>query len=367
MSTEIEYNGSIVATVEGGNTATLPVAGTKMATDIVVTVSETAIPALLSGTWLIDSDKLYNLLLEDRDNVAQSLNFSAGVAGSDAGLIYYTSMNFDFGTKALSYSGDSGTNSFSNYNYSAYGDGWKEYPDGDNGATINIDEEQAVSTDFYLLFTSVATKENDINNRITELEIRVSALEDSVAELLYKPIEIATLTNNVRTAEMGSTVTAVTLSWALNKEAESVTLDGEAQATGTSGSKALTGLRITSNKTWTLEATDERGATATKTTSITFLNGIYYGAGATFDISALTKTLSNTKGRTFTADAGEGEYLWYVLPTRLGTCTFKVGGFDGGFSLLSTASVTNASGYAEEYYIYRSDNASLGSTTVVVS
>lgn len=115
--------------------------------------------ARLSGTWLIDSEALYNLLLNDRDNVAQNINFSAGVKGSDAGLIYYTSMTFNFGTKALQYTGDDGTNSFSNYNYSAYGDGWREYPDGDNGATINFDEEQAVGADFYLLFTSIATKE----------------------------------------------------------------------------------------------------------------------------------------------------------------------------------------------------------------
>lgn len=115
----------------------------------------------LSGTWLIDSAKLYNLLLENRDNVSQSLNFSAGVKGSDAGLIYYDTMTFNFGTKALQYSGDSGTNSFSNYNYSAYGDGWKEYPDGDNGATINFNEEQAVSGNFYALFTSIATKESE--------------------------------------------------------------------------------------------------------------------------------------------------------------------------------------------------------------
>lgn len=116
--------------------------------------------ALLSGTWLIDSDKLYNLLLTNRDNATQNISFSAGVKGSDAGLIYYDSMTFNFGTKALQYSGVDGTNSFSNYNYSAYGDGWKEYPDGDNGATINFDGEQSVNADFYLLFTSIATKQN---------------------------------------------------------------------------------------------------------------------------------------------------------------------------------------------------------------
>ena len=36
----IEYNGSVVATVEGGNTATLPVKDLNMKTDIVITVPE---------------------------------------------------------------------------------------------------------------------------------------------------------------------------------------------------------------------------------------------------------------------------------------------------------------------------------------
>ena len=40
MSVTIKYNGSNVATVEGGNTATLPVKSKKMATDIIVTVPE---------------------------------------------------------------------------------------------------------------------------------------------------------------------------------------------------------------------------------------------------------------------------------------------------------------------------------------
>ena len=40
MATTVKYNGSIVATVEGGNTATLPVKDLNMKTDIVITVPE---------------------------------------------------------------------------------------------------------------------------------------------------------------------------------------------------------------------------------------------------------------------------------------------------------------------------------------
>jgi hypothetical protein len=40
MSTKIKYNGSVVATVEGGNTATLPIKDKKMKSDIVITVPE---------------------------------------------------------------------------------------------------------------------------------------------------------------------------------------------------------------------------------------------------------------------------------------------------------------------------------------
>lgn len=44
--TKIEYNGSIVATVEGGNTATLPIKDKKMKTDIVIIVPESETPSV---------------------------------------------------------------------------------------------------------------------------------------------------------------------------------------------------------------------------------------------------------------------------------------------------------------------------------
>ena len=141
--------------------------------------------------------------------------------------------------------------------------------------------------------------------------------------------------------------------------------------------KTVTGT-FTSNKTWTLKATDERGATATKTASLYFLNGVYYGVSNLTTVTdssgvlstfrdTLTKSLRSGKLTSFSVSAGAGQYIYYLLPKRMGTCAFNVGGFDGGFSLIATAKLTNASGYTEDYYVYRSDNASLGQTEVKVS
>ena len=86
-----------------------------------------------------------------------------------------------------------------------------------------------------------------------------------------------------------------------------------------------------------------------------------------FILGLSNSALVSSKSKTFTLTAGANEYVWFASPTHLGTCTFTVGGFTGGFSLVSTISHTNASGGTTNYYVYRSDNANLGSVTVVVS
>ncbi len=207
-----------------------------------------------------------------------------------------------------------------------------------------------------------------------ELNDKVATLETQMADLLYKAISITSFSHNAGTKERGQTVTDVALSWAVSKTPTTLTLDGEALDVG-ARSKALTGLSITwdNNKTWTLKATDDRDAASTKTTSITFYNGVYYGATVapdTYDsafILGLTKTLRGNKLSPFTATAGEGQYIYYCVPTRFGTCTFTVGGFTGGFTLVDTIEFTNGSGYVENYYIYKSDSANLGQTSVTVA
>ena len=202
--------------------------------------------------------------------------------------------------------------------------------------------------------------------------LRIEDLEQQMADMNYKQIT-ASLSVSPSTAEMGQSVTNAKLTWSTSKETSAITLDGVSVDGKTTHTDTNT---YTANKTWTLKATeaDEKGATATATAKLTFYNGVYYGAVAepteynSAFILGLTKTLRSSKLTSFTANAGEGQYIYYCLPKSMGTCSFKVGGFDGGFSLVATISFTNSTGnHTEDYYIYRTDNAALGSTSVAVS
>ena len=190
-------------------------------------------------------------------------------------------------------------------------------------------------------------------------------------EFNYKPITINSFTNDKNTLEMGTKVTEVTLNWTLSKNPKTMTIDSESITPVSTRTKTYTGQNITTTKTYTLKVTDEKDASATKSTSITFYNGVYWGAKAapsSYDsafVLTLQKGLQGNKNKTFTATAGADEYFFYCVPTRYGAVTFNVGGFDGGFTKVSTFKFTNASGYAESYDLYKSDNANLGQQTIV--
>lgn len=86
-------------------------------------------------------------------------------------------------------------------------------------------------------------------------------------------------------------------------------------------------------------------------------------------IEALASSqLQSARNASLSVNAGPGEYIYYAYPTAYGAATFTVGGFEGGFNLVSTTiSVTNAFGVTQNYTLYRSTNPSLGSTNVVVT
>lgn len=119
---------------------------------------------------------------------------------------------------------------------------------------------------------------------------------------------------------------------------------------------------------WTKEKTFER-----KEDAIAYLNSqfesveIYYGAAPDLsDVTSLTSIKSSNKTRTITVDAGEGEYIIYAYPKRLGTVEFWVGQFEGGFDAPVEMDLENSYGLTETYYVYKSENADLGETTIEI-
>lgn len=218
-------------------------------------------------------------------------------------------------------------------------------------------------------------QDEEQNQKLQQLESNYGELKSVVDELLYVPISIDEFKSSVTSAEKGSTVTETTLSWTLNKDPEAVSIDGVAVEPLESADYTLRDLAITANKKFTMSATDGK-KTVTKDASINFYNGVYYGAAtvpeaynSAFMIAlgkSGKKVLRGSKLTSFTVTAGAGEYIYYCLPVSMGACSFKVGGFDGGFDLVATLAYTNEYGHTEQYYIYRSANAGLGETNVEV-
>lgn len=204
---------------------------------------------------------------------------------------------------------------------------------------------------------------------------KINELSSQIADILYQPINITSFTNNIGTVEIGSTLDNITLSWSINKTPTTLTLDPQNNNTlnlSANGKVELTELGITSTTTWKLAATDERKATSTKSTTVNFYNGVYYGSidgDVIIDntvILGLTRKLQGSKTITFSTTANSGQFIIYALPVSYDIPAFNVGGFDGGFNLYATINFINSSGYEELYNIYRSDNHSLGATTVKV-
>ena len=204
--------------------------------------------------------------------------------------------------------------------------------------------------------------ENPISDSIIDYK---SALD----YLLYYDLSISLSCNQSTSLELGTEVMGVTFNWTYNKNIISQTFNGETLDTST---RAYTyTLPFSSNKTFTLKAKDDRKEFS-RSISFTFSLGRYWGVSSkttltSSEIHDLSKELSSSRAKTFSVNPGEGQYIYYCYPTSWGEAKFSVGGFEGGFTLVNTVSFMNTQGYITEYRVYRSTNASLGNTTVVVS
>ena len=102
--------------------------------------------------------------------------------------------------------------------------------------------------------------------------------------------------------------------------------------------------------------------------NITWMDRIYYGHLSS--LSAITSLqanlLASNVNNSYTVNAGPNEYIYFAIPETFDIPRFSVNGFQGGFSLISNLTLTNQYGIEVDYNIFRSDNHSLGLTTVML-
>lgn len=199
-----------------------------------------------------------------------------------------------------------------------------------------------------------------------------------IDDLAYTAIAFTSASATNATNEIGSTVTETAVTWSFNKEPKAQTIKFGPEVAEVLDksirSKTYSGKTITSNTSIVITATDERNAQASRTLNITFQPRAYWGVAQnkeiydSADILALSESaLTSTRTRNINVNAGEGEHIIYAIPSSFGTPTFKINGFEGGFIKVGTINFTNASGYSQNYDVYKSVNPNLGSTQVVVS
>lgn len=117
-------------------------------------------------------------------------------------------------------------------------------------------------------------------------------------------------------------------------------------------------------KTLQFSLTANDGTTQdTSSATFYFKNRVFYGgssnssltSGQIIGLANSPFTGSNLSLSSTSLSTSGTQYVYYCYPSRLsGTPSFKVNGFDTGFTQLADVSVTNSSGYVESYEVYQS-------------
>ena len=198
----------------------------------------------------------------------------------------------------------------------------------------------------------------------------INNIGQALDQLLYKDLAVSfRCTPSV--AEAGSVVPQITYSWTINKSnIFSQTFDGN--VIPESDRTYVLNENITSNITKTLTVNDGRNEVA-KQASLVFYPPIYFGSNPNtqifvYDIQyKLNKVLLPSRKTTVTVDAGNTDYIYICVPYDYEPASFVVGGFEGGFMLLSDTFYLPTETKKEiRYRVYRSDNKGLGVTRITI-
>ena len=207
----------------------------------------------------------------------------------------------------------------------------------------------------------------------TEEPSNVKAILD---DLLYVAVDITSFTSSAPVQnEIGTTIENLTLTWKTNKDITKQSINGN-NIPDAAQRQYVESTPVTANKSWTLKVEDGK-TTKSKTWSVSFLPKIYYGVAPKKNTSEINNEfilgltgskLAGSKGAvgTISVNAPADNYIYYAQPSSWPDPVFNIGGFDTEFELAHTFELTNASGHAQSYKVFKSGQAGLGSTSMAV-
>lgn len=237
----------------------------------------------------------------------------------------------------------------------------------DSDLGIKVDVDEVLST------TSVNPVQNQaITTKVNSLQQSIDELWEEMDGMTFIPLSISSFECEPKLAEIGSTINTVDFTWILGGTPTVLKINNTDIVLGTS-QITLSDLGLEEDKEFTLYAEDRKANNVSATTQLLFVNKVFHGVQEipseynTSFINKLVGQLQTGKEGVIDVVANENQYIYYALPKSYGDCVFTSGGFSGGFTKIDTISYTNDYGVATDYDIWKSDNANLGQTNIIIS
>jgi len=232
--------------------------------------------------------------------------------------------------------------------------------------------EYAISDRFGRIPTTGGELEDKWKTNFDLLNFALQEIQNSMGGAGYESFSILSFINNVNFIERGSTVNSVRFDWSYSGiiTEQSITPDAPT-LNANERTRTVSGLSITNNRDWTLKAND--GTTEIiKTTSLVFLDSMYYGVSNDENISnagilGLTSELGYDFEQKRFFNCSGGRFIYLAWPTAWGSNPiFRVGGI--AFSAMEKRTIPgfqNSKGRTVSLDVYRVEHRQFGSNIMV--
>lgn len=216
-----------------------------------------------------------------------------------------------------------------------------------------------------LKISSISTDEIPAD-KVEYINGDIRTVKDALDQLLYISPDITSFTGG-GTYEKGSVINNVNLSWTLNKDITSQSINQGIGDLDISLRKYdISEANLTEDTTYTLTVSDGKNSDSAST-SVLFRQKGYWGVSTETSLTneqilALSQEFSTGRNQNRTFDCSGGKYFYFVIPTQYcNGIQFKVGGLSFTGMEETTIQLTNASGYEASYNVYRCSNIQTGS------